>query len=139
MQRVADLAESRSDEAARILGEHQRALREAESQLEELGRFRKEYETMAPGQGVTVAEMLNRQRFVHRIDQAMTQQRSEIQRRRQSVEGARARWLEVRNRHAALDSVTRRYRNQEERAEERRDQEAVDERSQHRRGGPGHD
>lgn len=135
LQRVTDLAERRTDEAARTVGERRTELDQAQAQLGELERFRAEYARAGGGASVSVAELLNRQQFVQRIDQAIVQQRRDIERHQRRLAEAQSTWLQTRNRAAALDSVTRRYREQEQRAEDRMDQEAVDERMQHRKSG----
>lgn len=136
MQRITDLTERRCNDAAGVLGERTRSLHEARTQLDELQRFRQEYGMPAArGQGISVAQLQNRQHFVHRIDQAIDQLREEIQRRHQRWLQARAQWLDIRNRAAALDGVTRRYRDQEQHAQVRMEQSLLDERAQQRRHG----
>lgn len=136
LQRVADIAGKRTDEAANALAERVRNLDAAKRQLLELQQFRRDYEVMpaAPqGSGTSVAEMLNRQHFVARIDSAIAQQQREVEERARQLAQARAAWLESRSRSAALDTVTQRYRGREQASEERAEQAALDERMQHRK------
>lgn len=135
MQRVTDLAGRRSDDAADALSRQDQRLREAEQQLSELHQFRREYENRPGGQDVNVSTLMNRQRFLHRIDQAIAQQVRDIERLRLRRQEARQHWLDQRSRHAALDGVTRRYRDEEQRSNDRTEQEVIDERMQHRRSG----
>lgn len=134
MQRVTDLAERRSDEAGRDVAARDRQLAEAHQQLTELKRFRHEYEAEPDGNGVGVSALLNRQRFLHRIDVAIVQQTTDIEQISQQLELSRRHWFEVRNRHTTLDGVTQRCRNEEQRADDRHEQDSIDERMQHRRG-----
>jgi flagellar FliJ protein len=64
---------------------------------------------------------------------AIVQQLSEVQRRERALERAREDWTAARGRAKALDSVTTKYREQERKSQDRREQEQADERSQHRR------
>ncbi len=132
LQRVTDLAERRSDEAGRSVADLDRQLAAAQRQLSELQRFRREYEATPDGRGVGVAALLNRQRFLHRIDQAIGQQKRDLEQIRRTLEQSRQAWFDTRNRHSALDGVTQRYRDEEQRADDRHEQNVIDERMQHR-------
>lgn len=133
LQRVADLAGKHTDDAAHALAERLRTLDAAKQQLQELEQFRREYvqPATAPGQpGMSVAELRNRQQFIARIDQAIVQQRREIEQHTRFLALARAAWIESRSRSAALETVTERHRNRERAGEERAEQAALDERMQ---------
>ncbi|HEX5353508.1 MAG TPA: flagellar export protein FliJ [Rhodanobacteraceae bacterium] len=133
LQRVADIAGRHTDEAANIMGERMRGLDAAKRQLQELQQFRRDYAqqpTPCRESGVSVAELMNRQRFVTRIDQAIAQQQREIEERERYLAQARVAWLESHSRSTALDTVTQRYRSREQASEERAEQAAVDERMQ---------
>lgn len=135
LQRVADLAGKRTDDAANVLAQRLQALDAARQQLQELEQFRREYRQSptAPDQpGISVAELRNRQQFVARIDQAIVQQRSEIEQHTRRLDQARAAWIESRSRSTALETVTERHRDRERAGEERAEQAALDERMQRR-------
>lgn len=136
LQRIADIACKRTDDAARRVAECVRTLDAARHQLEELRQFRRDYAQPTNGNGVSVAELLNRQQFVARIDQAIVQQSRDIELHVKNLAKARAAWLESRNRHAALDAATTRYRDREQASEERAEQAALDERAQYRKEAP---
>ncbi|QDE40545.1 flagellar export protein FliJ [Luteibacter pinisoli] len=131
LQPVVDLAADKAEDATRALATQQRAVADAEHQLAELRRYRNEYAEMPSGIGV--AELLNRQQFLQKIDMAIVQQLGEVQRRERALERARVDWAEARGRAKALDSVTAKYREQERKSQDRREQEQADERSQYRR------
>jgi flagellar FliJ protein len=131
LQPVVELAEEKAEEAVRVLAAQQRALAEAENQLVELRKYRNEYAEMPDGIGI--AALLNRQQFLQKIDMAIVQQLGEVQRREQALEHARLLWTDARGRAKALDSVTTKYREQERKSEDRREQAQADERSQYRR------
>lgn len=136
LQPAADQARQRSEDAVQRLAEQQQTLARAERQLAELRGYRQEY-AMEAGGGMSVNALLNRQQFVERIDRAIAQQVQEIERQRRQLEHVRTQWREAHAREAALDSVIGRYREQERKSEERREQNELDERMQHRRPGPG--
>jgi flagellar protein FliJ len=131
LQPVVDIAADKAEDATRALATHQRGLADAEQQLAELRRYRNEYAVMPSGIGV--AELLNRQQFLQKIDMAIVQQLSEVQRRERALDAARTAWADARARAKALESVTTKYRDQERKAQDRREQEQADERAQFRR------
>ena len=131
LQPAADLAHERQEAAMQRLAEQQQKLAKAELQLEELHKYRAEY---AESQGgVSVSALLNRRQFVERIDQVIAQQVNEVTRQRRALDGVRNQWREAHAREQALGSVIDRYREQERKSEERREQAEIDERMQHRR------
>lgn len=134
LQRVADIAGKHADEAANVVATRLYGLDAAKRQLEELRQFRRDYAqppTSPHGPCVSVTELRNRQQFVARIDQAIAQQQREIEQHAQNLAQARAAWRKSRNRSAALDTVTERYRSREQASEERAEQAAIDDRMQH--------
>lgn len=132
LQPAADQAKQRSDDAVLKLAEQQQRLAKAERQLAELRGYRQEYANPGVG-GLTAVALMNRQQFVERIDRAIDQQVLEIERQRQSLDQMRGFWRDAHAREAALDNVIDRYREQERKTEERREQNDIDERMQHRR------
>lgn len=133
LQPAADQARQRSEDAVLKLAEQQQRLAKAERQLMELRGYRQEYAS-PPGAGhLTATALINRQQFVERIDRAIEQQTLEIERQRRLLDQARGLWRDAHAREAALDNVIDRYREQERKAEERHEQNEIDERMQHRR------
>lgn len=132
LQPAVDQAHKRRNDAMQKLAEQQQRVARAEQQLIELRRYRQEY-AAGQGGGMSVAALLNRQQFIDRIDGAIAQQQAEVQRQQRQLEHARGHWREAHAREKALDSVVGQYRTQERKAEDRREQNDVDERMQHRR------
>ena len=133
LQPAADQARQRSEDAVLKLAEQQQRLAKAERQLMELRGYRQEYATPNGVGGLTATALMNRQQFVERIDRAIDQQVLEIERQRRLLDQIRGLWRDAHAREAALDNVIDRYREQERKAEERREQNDIDERMQHRR------
>ncbi len=132
LQPAVDQARQRSEDALAKMAIQQQQLAKAEHQLAELQRYRLEYATGSDGAS-TVGALLNRQKFVERIDQAIIQQRAETARLRWQFELARGCWHQAHARESALASVVERYRTQERDAEGRHEQAESDERMQYRR------
>jgi flagellar FliJ protein len=135
LQPAADLAHDRQEAAMQRLAEQQQKLAKAEQQLEELQKYRAEYAEAAGG--VSVSALLNRRQFVERIDQVIAQQINEVARQRRLLDGVRNQWREAHAREQALGSVIDRYREQERKSEDRREQAEIDERMQYRRPAKG--
>jgi len=133
LQPAVDQAKSRSEDAVLQLADQQQRLAKAERQLAELRGYRQEYALESGAGGLTASALINRQQFVERIDRAIVQQSTEIERQQRLLEHARTQWRAAHAREAALDSVVDRYREQERQSEDRREQSEIDERMQHRR------
>lgn len=135
LQPAVDQALKRREDAMQKLAEQQQRLARAEQQLADLSRYRADYVGGdGDAAGVSVSTLINRQQFVDRIDQAISQQNHEIERQRRQLDLARGQWRAAHARERALDSVVDGYRQQERKAEDRREQSEVDERMQHRGG-----
>jgi flagellar FliJ protein len=113
------------------LAEQQQRLAKAEAQLAELRRYREEY--AETNSGVTVSALLNRRQFVERIDTVIAQQINEVARQQRQLEQVRGQWRDAHAREQALGTVIDRYREQDRKVEERREQAEIDERMQYRR------
>ena len=132
LQPAVEQAKQRSEDALVKLAAQQQSLARAEQQLSELRRYRQEYASTGDG-ALGVAALLNRQKFVERIDEAIVQQTAEISRQNRQLEQVRDSWQQAHARESALDSVIAQHREQERRAEDRHEQTEIDERFQHRR------
>ncbi|WP_329742672.1 flagellar export protein FliJ [Dyella sp. A6] len=130
---AVDHARQKTETALQKLGEQKNQLAQAEHQLAELQRYRQEYAMGQQSGGMSVHALLNRQQFIERIDQAITQQTREVARRQRLLEQAGSSWREANARERVLDGVVERAVEVERRSEERREQNDVDERMQHRR------
>ena len=80
--RVAEIAEKRAEAATVKLAERVRGVTSGEAQLTELHRFRNEYASVPDGgdASLQIAELINRHRFLGRVDEAIAFQRAEIDR-----------------------------------------------------------
>ncbi|HKK14792.1 MAG TPA: flagellar export protein FliJ [Gammaproteobacteria bacterium] len=139
MKPVVKVAEQRERAAARDFGECQQRLAEAEARLEELQGYRHEYGQrfqQSGGDGLSARRLHEYRTFLHRLNEAIAQQQALVGQLRQDCTAGHAQWLETRRRSQVLDKVVDRYRAQERREEDRREQQDSDERALTRRRTP---
>lgn len=132
MEPVARVAAHREQDAAKILAEQQEALAGQRAQLAELKQYRIEYVAQfqeRAGGGVNASALQDYRQFMAKLDQAIQQQEMVIERQELEVEQHRLRWLELRTRCNAMDKVVERFRSEERRAAERREQLEMDDRA----------
>jgi len=136
---VVRVAESKERDAAKALGDCQRALSEREASLSELLSYRDEYRRrfqQAGCEGLNGSSLQDYQSFLNRLDGAILQQREITEAARRAYEQQKRVWHEKWNRTKVLDKVVDRYRKQEAHLETRREQSEHDERAQHIRSEP---
>ena len=128
VSRVAEIAEKRAEVATVKLAERVRGVASGEAQLTELHRFRNEYAGVPGGDAsLQIAELINRHRFLGRVDEAIAFQRAEVERLLAQEQGACGR---VRENARALDNAVRRIGTDEARKQDRYEQSQLDERAQ---------
>lgn len=124
---IHDLTEKREAEAARLLGEAQRALEDRERQLAEL----ENYKEPAPGREAaalqSAALLRNRELFRLRLAEAIRYQRNAVAEARARVEMARNAWMVVHQQAKVYEKLIRRSEVEEQRQRERRQQKELDE------------
>jgi len=129
--RVAEIAEQRAQAATRKFAERVRGVASGEAQLSELHRFRNEYASAPDGDAtLEIAELINRHRFLGRVDEAIAFQRAEVERQQRLLAAEQVSMSRVRAKSLALDSAVRRIGNDETRKRERLEQSQLDERAQ---------
>ena len=110
-----------------------RRVREAEAKLQELERYRLEYErqfTERAGQGISAPGLRDYQAFLARLNEAVKQQQIIVQRAAAERDAERLRWQQAARRAKALDHVVGQWQADERRASDRREQKDSDERGQ---------
>jgi flagellar export protein FliJ len=129
--RIAQMAEQRADAATLKLAERIRGVASGEAQLGELHRFRSEYEsTPADSSALEIAALINRHRFLGRVDEAIAFQQSEIARQQRLLTQEQQACGKARGKARALDSAVTRIGEAAERRSERYEQGQLDERAQ---------
>jgi flagellar FliJ protein len=130
VQEVVGDAERR---LAQSVGAFDRRVREAEAKLQELERYRLEYErqfTQRAGQGISAPGLRDYQAFLARLNEAVKQQQAIVQRAATERDAERLRWQQAARRAKALDHVVDQWQADERRASDRREQKDSDERGQ---------
>ena len=138
MEPVAKVADQRERQAAVEMAEFRRFLDAQQAKLDELNTYRADYarhfETAGRG-GMDAARMADFRRILARLNEAIVYQEQRLASLHNDYEQVRRRWTDTRTRAAALDKVMERYREEERREGDRREQGESDERAQ--LAGPG--
>jgi flagellar FliJ protein len=131
---VTRVAENREQEAALAMAEAQQTLNECEARLNELVSYRAEYHMhykAASSAGMEAAQIQDYRHFIAKLDQAISRQLALVDGARNVYEETKRQWFATRSKSLALDKVVTRYRHEEARSVERREQGEADERNQH--------
>lgn len=128
MNKVADMAGERKDEATLKLADRLRHVDAEESQLADLHRFREEY-IGSDSAATNVAALVNRRRFLDRINEAITFQLAQIERQRRLLEEERKSFREIQAHSQALGKVVQRLTDDQRAHEDRAEQGESDERA----------
>lgn len=130
VQHIADEAQKR---LAMSVAAFERRLLEGEQKLEELVRYKAEYEQgfqQRAASGIGVMEMRDYQAFLARLAEAIKQQQALVNRARAEHEAERVKWQEALQRSKALGHVVERWHAEERHVTERHEQRDSDERAQ---------
>lgn len=131
MNRLAELADKRSDEAKFRLAQQQQRLISGQNQLDELIRFRDEYKVRLTGMaGISAQQLQNHHQFLQRLNEAIDYQRLVIEKQSRVLEQERMRWHSEHNRARALGTVASRFQNAENVLAEKQEQVQSDEYAQ---------
>lgn len=128
MNKLADLAGDRKDEATMKLAERLRHVDAEEAQLADLHRFREEY-IGSDSVATNVAALVNRRRFLDRINEAITFQLQQIERQRRLLEEERKSFRKIQAHSRALGKVVQRLTDDQRQDEDRSEQGEADERA----------
>lgn len=134
---VLGLAERQKEAADRYLAESQQRLQHAETQLIQLQDYMLEYQqqfTQAGQRGLTTDQLRQHQAFIGRLEQAMRQQHETIRVARQQLEQVKQYWQSVYARYKGIQKLTDKAVYSEQALRDKREQQAIDERSQRNRG-----
>ena len=134
MQPVVNVAASKEQAAARQLGESQNEIDARKARLAELIAYQAEYAQRfesSGGGGLDMARMQDYRVFLARLNDAINQQRRLVVAAELDYAKKKNHWLSVRQQAQAIDKVVDRFKQDERRAEGRRDQAETDERATH--------
>ncbi|MBX9407548.1 flagella biosynthesis chaperone FliJ [Pseudomonas baetica] len=130
---VVDMAEKAEKAAVQRLGYFQGQVKVAESKLADLHAFRLDYSQqwiVRGSTGVSGQWLLGFQGFLAQLDTAVDQQRQSLVWHQNNLDKAREAWQQAFARVEGLRKLVQRYRDEAQRAEDKREQKLLDELSQ---------
>ena len=126
---IHEIANSSANDLSRGVADAERHLAEMERQLEQLKTYRSDYVTQSssgPG-AVDAVRLQNFRMFLDRLGEAIRLQAEVVGGARADYEAKRGRWSEKRVEAEALGKVVERFRVDERRVQDKRDQNEMDE------------
>lgn len=127
---VVEIAENRERDAARQLGVSRQSVAEQEQRLEELLRYREEYNQRLTGEGsnrMGARKLQEYQIFLSRLNQAVEQQRQLLAQVKRECDEKSQHWAKHRTQARVMNKVEERYLKQEQHQEEKKEQKEMDE------------
>ena len=135
MKPVQNLFDDTERRLASALATIERKVAEAETKLQELERYRGDYDkqfAQRAGRGIGATDLRDYQAFLARLSEAIRQQQAVVKRAQSERDAERQRWQEAAKRAKALGHVVEQWQTEERRASDRREQRETDERAQRR-------
>jgi flagellar protein FliJ len=132
---LIELAQSKTDEATRRLGQLQTAQTSAAGKLDMLLQYRQEYLDQLQVQlraGVAAAQLRNFQHFIGTLDAAIEQQRAVTLQADSRLATGRSDWQHSKRRLTSFDTLADRVRQQALITQNKREQKENDERTSRR-------
>ncbi|WP_312483637.1 flagellar export protein FliJ [Stutzerimonas nitrititolerans] len=139
---VIEMAERAERDAARLLGQGQQQLDQAELKLGELQQYFSDYQQQwltQGSQGVSGQWLMNYQRFLSQLESAIGQQQRSVDWHRNNLHKLRQQWQQRRARLEGLSKLVERYLQEARVAADKREQKLLDEFSQRLTGRPKQD
>lgn len=127
---VIDMARKATESELIKLGEQNALLQREQNQLDELIQYREEYLSrfrQGDPMQMSAKKALDLRGFLAQLDQAIQAQEHQVNQSLQVVNRQQQNWLQARNKEQALDTLMARYRADEERIEQKREQRENDE------------
>lgn len=130
LQPLVHLAQQRNDAAAKKLGQLNQQQQTAQEKLDALLQYRRDYQLKfqeAAQIGMSPVDMKNFQDFIGRLDQAIRQQQSAIEKARIGVQNGRAELLDSTRKMKSFDALAQRHVEAEKKLEAKQEQRTQDE------------
>lgn len=127
---LVNLAHQKNDAATRKLGQLNQQQQSAQTKLETLLQFRKDYQIkfqQAAQSGMEPTDMRNFQDFINRLDQAIQQQQTVIEKAKSSVQNGRHDLMDTTRKMKSFDTLAQRHVESEKKLEAQADQRLQDE------------
>ncbi len=131
LQPVANLAKQTERNAARQHGDVLREFQQQQQQLEELIKYRNQYVEQfqqAGKAGLSIVQLRDYQLFLSRLDQAIAQQRQQVQQHQAVSQQSRANWMDKRGKSKMIDKVVEGREQAEQQSLEKREQRELEDR-----------
>lgn len=130
LQTVADLMQTRADDAAAALGRLLAQEQDARSRLKLLEDYRAEYLARfqdAAARGLSPSQWANYQEFIGRLDEAIVQQGRVVEASQGRTHAGQQHWLQQRNKAQAFDTLAQQHDAEQRYLEGRKEQKQGDE------------
>ncbi|TPE54699.1 flagellar export protein FliJ [Maribrevibacterium harenarium] len=127
MSLLVDVWQRREDDVAKQLAQDQQRLEADQRKLQELMDYASQYEQERNLLGLSPYLATNYQHFVDRVQQAITQQRQQIQRSEQQVNMTRRRWQQARAKTKGMDWLKDKSEREEQAVVDKQEQKQLDE------------
>jgi len=130
LQPLQKLAQQKTEDATQRLGKLSQQQQSAQSQLEALQQYRRDYQTrlqQAMQEGIGQTELSNFHDFIRRLDQAITQQQAVMDQAQRSVQLGRGILTEAQRKMKTFDALEQRYLENQQRLVVKAEQKAQDE------------
>ena len=126
---IHEIANNSANDLSRGVADSERHLADMERQLEQLKNYRSDYMTRSTTDpaAVDAVRLQNFRMFLDRLGDAIRQQTEVVAGARADYEAKRMRWSEKRVEAEALGKVVERFRSDERRVQDKRDQNEMDE------------
>ncbi len=130
---VIEMAERAERDAAKMLGQGQAQLTQAQNKLGDLEQYFGDYQRQwisEGSRGVSGQWLMNYQRFLSQLESAIVQQRRSVDWHRDNLDKLRAQWQQRHARLEGLRKLVERYLQEARVAADKREQRLLDEFSQ---------
>jgi flagellar protein FliJ len=126
---IQEIASTSAKDLSRAMGEAGRQVADLERKLQQLQTYRDEYtkNSSHSGSSMDAVKLQNYRSFLDRLGDAMRQQQKLLEHARAEYEKKRADWSEKRVEAESLGRVVERFRKEEQRAVDQREQREGDE------------
>jgi len=127
---LIDTAREAVDAATEALARAQRRLLDARKQLDMLAGYRDEYLARMAQQresGMSISALTNQNRFLDQLDQALKQQRENLEQAEAAVAEARHLWQESQRKLKSFDTLAERQQQRLQQEQSRQEQRVTDE------------
>ena len=126
---IREIAENSADALSRPMADAARKVQDLERQLAQLETYRDEYvrNSSVSGGAMDAVKLQNYRSFLDRLGEALRQHTKNLEIARADYERRRSQWSEKRVEAQSLGRAVERFRAEEQRAADRRDQHELDE------------